>query len=275
MSKSNALKNTTDSIEGNKLHTCSTSIFVQLELMKQYKDSDLFSVRLWNDDVQDFDARWNQALFSACDMPSDVILEGVYKSELQDSVQLQTVLALYDQETVRHSGQPSYSRLKTSVGLHIDQTIRTRNFRVRNEVVERGAATKSQTGKKPFVERKVGECLPRISNGQCSTRDSCSLSHELASGNSGGAQRRKGHSSSPAPNSKAKTDSEGEKSSETSGNRDESSSVKRSTIPCRFKNYFHPSCGFRHPSLCASFHMSKLKVQDWMHIWQQVPFPTF
>ena len=71
--------------------------------------SDLFSFRLQNDYVQDFDVRWDQTLLSACDMPSGVILEGLYKSKLQDSVQLQTVLALYDQETARHSGQPIYS----------------------------------------------------------------------------------------------------------------------------------------------------------------------
>ena len=52
------------------------------------------------------------------------------------------LVALYDQETVRNSGQPSYSRLKTSVRLHIDQTMRTRNSRERNEIVERGAVTK-------------------------------------------------------------------------------------------------------------------------------------
>ena len=98
----------------------------------------LFSVRLQNDDVQDFDIRWDQALLSASDMPSNVILEGMYKSKLQDSVQLQTVLALYHRETVRNNGQTSFLRLKTSVKLHIDQMMRTRNFRVRNEVVERG-----------------------------------------------------------------------------------------------------------------------------------------
>ena len=71
-------------------------------------------------------------------MPSDVILEGLYKSKLQDSVQLQTVLALHDQETVRDNGQTIYLQLKTSAKLHIDQMMRTRNFRVRNEVDVRG-----------------------------------------------------------------------------------------------------------------------------------------
>ena len=53
----------------------------------------------------------------ASDIPTDVILEGLYKSKLQDSVQLQNVLALHDQETVRNNEQPSYPRLKSSVGL--------------------------------------------------------------------------------------------------------------------------------------------------------------
>ena len=37
--------------------------------------SDLFSIRLQNDDVQDFDFRWDQALVSASDMLSDATLE--------------------------------------------------------------------------------------------------------------------------------------------------------------------------------------------------------
>ena len=105
--------------------------------------SGLFRKRLQTDDVQDFDVRWDHALLSASDMPPDVILEGLYKSKLQDSVQLQTVLAFYDQETVRNNGQTSNLRLNTSVKLHIDQMKRTRNFRVRDEVVERGTVTKS------------------------------------------------------------------------------------------------------------------------------------
>ena len=65
---------------------------------------------------------------------SDVILEGLYKLKLQDSVQLQIVLALYDRETVQHNGQTIFLRLKTAVKLFVDQMMRTRNFTVRNEV---------------------------------------------------------------------------------------------------------------------------------------------
>ena len=69
--------------------------------------SDLFATSLQNDDVQDFDVRWDHDLLSECEMPSDMTLEGLYKSKLQNSAQLQTVLALYDQETAR-SKEPNY-----------------------------------------------------------------------------------------------------------------------------------------------------------------------
>ena len=58
-----------------KLLTRSTSIFVQPELTKQGL-SDLFKKRLQNDDVQDFDARWDQALLSASEIPTEIVLEG-------------------------------------------------------------------------------------------------------------------------------------------------------------------------------------------------------
>ena len=103
-------------------------------------------------------------------------------------------------KTVRNNGQTSYLRLKTAVKLHIDQMMRTRNFRVRNDVVEREAVTQSQKGKKAYVERKVEECFQWKAHGQCSKGDSWSSSHDTtASGNSGKGQRRKGRSSFPHP----------------------------------------------------------------------------
>ena len=63
--------------------------------------ADLLTMSLQNDNVQDFDVRWDHALLTASEMPSDAILEGLYKSKLQNSVQLRTVMALYDQEVAR------------------------------------------------------------------------------------------------------------------------------------------------------------------------------
>ena len=125
----------------------------------------------------------------------------------ENSAQLQTVWALYDQETARNKGKPNYSQLKTAVKTHIDQMMGTRNFRVRSDVEERGSVTKSQQGKKAYVKTKVGECFQWKAHGQCFKGDSCSFTHDtIASGNSGEGQRRKGRSSSLASPFEGKAD---------------------------------------------------------------------
>ena len=64
---------------------------------------------------------------------------------------------------------------------------------------------------------------------------------------------KKGRSSSPASNSKAKqTDGEGQQSSNESCNEEESS-LEKSEIPCRFKFCKNLSCKFWHPPLCQNY----------------------
>ena len=79
--------------------------------------------------------------------------------------------------------QPSYSRLKTSVSRHIDQMVRTRKFKARNERIETGVIIKSQQWRKVSVERKVGERFQWKATGHCLTGDSCSFRHDPAAAN--------------------------------------------------------------------------------------------
>ena len=72
--------------------------------------SGLFSIKLENENIQDFDLRWEQTLLLTSDPPSDKVLEGLYVSKLQDSSQAQTIMALYNQEILRGGGQRDYHR---------------------------------------------------------------------------------------------------------------------------------------------------------------------
>ena len=104
---------------------------MQPEPMKQNKDSRICALqvcRVTTSETSTLDGI--KLYYQRAKTPSDVILEGLYKSKLQDSVQLQIVLALYDKETARNSGKPNCSQLKTAVKLHVDQMMRTRNLRV-------------------------------------------------------------------------------------------------------------------------------------------------
>ena len=48
-------------------------------------------------------------------IPSDDILEGLYKLRIRESEKLKTLLELYDLETHQKKAGPDYHRLKTMV----------------------------------------------------------------------------------------------------------------------------------------------------------------
>ena len=92
-----------------------------------------------NDDIQDFDLRWEQALLLTSDPPSDKVLEGLYVSKLQDSFQAQTIMALENQEILRR--KRDYHRRRMRVKLHVEQARRSKKFRIQSEITERVAVT--------------------------------------------------------------------------------------------------------------------------------------
>ena len=77
--------------------------------------ADLFTVLLRNDDIQEFDSKWHKILLSMTQIPSDDILEGLYKLKIRESEKLKTVLELYDLEIHQKKAGPDYDRLKTMV----------------------------------------------------------------------------------------------------------------------------------------------------------------
>ena len=60
--------------------------------------ADLFTIVLRNDDIQEFDPKWDGILLSMTKIPSDDILEGLYKLRIRESEKLKTVLELYKKE---------------------------------------------------------------------------------------------------------------------------------------------------------------------------------
>ena len=74
---------------------------------------DLFTFSLLDDDIQEFDSKWDGILLSMTKIPHDDILEGLYKLRIRGSEKLKTVLELYDVETHQKRLGPDYHRLKT------------------------------------------------------------------------------------------------------------------------------------------------------------------
>ena len=114
----------------------------------EYADS--FSVALHDDNIQEFDTRCNEILLSMSKIPSDDILESLYKLR-------KTVLELYDMEIHQKISIPNYQKLKTMVKKSIDQELRQRNFDAKHGRIESRAVVNNRKGL-IGVERRKGIC---------------------------------------------------------------------------------------------------------------------
>ena len=99
--------------------------------------TDLFTIVLRNDDIQEFDSKWDGILLSMTKIPHDDILEGLYKLRIRESEKLKTVLELYDLETHQKKLGPDCHRLKVMVKRSIEQEIRKRILGPEAEILRR------------------------------------------------------------------------------------------------------------------------------------------
>ena len=201
--------------------------------------TDLFTIVLRNDDIQEFDSKWDGILLSMTKTPHDDILEGLYKLRIRESGKLRSVLELYDLETHQKKLGPDYHRLKAMVKRSIEQEIRNKNFGARSGNFEKNAVVKNQETKQR-EQRTLGDCLQWKANWQCSKR------RELQFPSRYQISVQNGHSRQNEGNA-----------SKTRSPRGRSPSGKMSRWPC--KDY-----------LQRNLHHSFLQVRKWMQILGKV-----
>ena len=211
--------------------------------------TDLFTIGLRKDDIQEFDSKWDGILLSMNKIPHDDILEGLYKLRIRDTEKLKTVLELYDLEIHQKKLGTDCHRLKTMVKRSFQQDLRKRNFGIRNGNFEKNAVVKNQ-GTKQRGQRILGDCWQREANWQSSKGDNCSFRHDMN-------KRAKMTQPNPSPNSFMRQSER--KPSRTRSPRGKSHSGKTSRWPC--KDYLRGTCNNSffekwHPPECL-FYKSK------------------
>ena len=201
--------------------------------------ADLFTIGLRNDDIQEFDSKWDGILLSMTKIPPDDILEGMYKLRIRESEKLNTVLELYDLEIHQKKSGPYYHILKTMVKRSIGQDLRSRNFGARTGNYERNAVVKNQ-GTKQRAQRILGDCWQCGNQRAVCEGDNCSFRHDVN-------KRAKMTQPNPSPNSFMQQDERN--ASRTRSPRGKSPSGRMSRWPC--KDYFKGTCN---NSFCEKWH---------------------
>ena len=140
------------------------------------KYANFLTIVLRNDDIQEFDSKWDGNLLPMTKIPSDDILDGLYKLRIRESEKLKTVLDMYVLEIHQKKAGLEYHRLKTMVKRSIEQNLRIKNCEARNGNYGRNAVVKNQETKQR-VQRILGDCWQWEASGQCSKGDTCSFRH--------------------------------------------------------------------------------------------------
>ena len=91
--------------------------------------------------------RGRQIAFSMSKVPTDDVLDSLYKLRIRASDQLKSGLGLYELEIHQKISKLDYQKLSTTVKRSIDQRMKSRNFQARNERNETGAVVKTRRDK--------------------------------------------------------------------------------------------------------------------------------
>ena len=199
--------------------------------------ADLFSVTLRDDNVQEFDTRSDEALLSMSKIPSDDVLESLYKLRIRESHQLKTVLELYDMKNHQEISDSNYQRLQIMAKRRKDQKLRLRNFDARHEKIETSVVVKGHRGWSG-VERGKGICYQVKERGQCSKGDQCTFRHE---------------SNDQPPSDQQSSKTRGRSASRKRNARGRSQSEKFNRPPCKYflkGTCTESPCDYWHPPEC-------------------------
>ena len=173
-------------------------------------------------------------------IPSDDILEGLYKLRTRESEKLKTVLELYNMEIHQKKAEPDCLRLKTKVKRSIEQNPRFKNFEVRNGNFETSAVVQNQRVKQN-EQRSLEDCWQWKGNGQCSKGDHCSFRHDM---------NKRAKSTQPNPSPRSSTQQSVKNASITRSPRGRSPSGKMARLPC--KDYLKGTCT---TPFCEKWHL--------------------
>ena len=149
-----------------KLFTWSSATSKQSKLMMQLKEYVICLIFcLQNDDVQDFDTRWDQILLGTSKLPHNNVLQGSYKNWIcRVPINFRLCWLCTIKNWIETKVAPSFQKLRMMTRQHVDQMIKTHNFRARKERFETGALVKSHKGSKRQPGRKRGRTLSVESN---------------------------------------------------------------------------------------------------------------
>ena len=116
---------------------------------------DLLTAELLNDNLRDFQTRWDRALMRVPEKPTDSFLENLYRRQVDKCSAFTHSMTMYNLELVQQGKKPSYERLYSMVVAYLNDQRLQRNVGPR-EGKAQAAKTTGQDDCQQFY--KYGKC---------------------------------------------------------------------------------------------------------------------
>ena len=180
------------------------------------------------------------------ELPSESILESLFRRQCEKDDGLKEMLALYNQDVTQRGEPRSYSKLKTMVETHLEQKRRAKNRDDMRPTSRRASPATGDRGRKP----KQGECRTWVKTGSCPRGEDCPWDHpkDIPRGKSpkpGVTPRRE---QSQKKGGKGGRERSGSPDSHQSNKSDADQPVCRFFLKGTCKN--GDNCKYRHPPYC-------------------------
>ena len=226
---------------------------------------DLTRLELRGDNLRAFQTDWDTILSNLTEQPSDMILESLYRKQVQHATSMKGMISLYDQEIALGRATKDYERLYSLVEAQLQKMERDK---MRDSIARgRGVATPAAKPKK-----QKGDC-PQWVKGKCSRGRNCPLKHDQEK--KGELRGRSPRSSTPkgSRNTRSRSPTPRNRSRSKSPSRSPDSITRSARAPC--KQYLlgkcknGPQCKYgSHPPACKFYlngNCTKGKNCKWFH----------
>jgi len=144
---------------------------------------DLLALSLKGDNVRQFVNAWNATMNLLQNIPSDDVLECLFRAQLEKSVQLKEMLNLIDQDIVHRGAKKSYQTLMHAVQAHLNHR---HMMKMRDDLdnVNTGAAGGKARGRgkgsrSQSAKPTKGDCTQFLNGGRCSKGSNCEFKHDF------------------------------------------------------------------------------------------------
>ena len=209
--------------------------------------TDLFTIVLRNDDIQEFDSKWDGILLSLTKIPHDDILEGLHKLRIRESEKLKTVLELYDLEIHQKKIGPDLSQIEDKgEKKYRARFYETGMLRPDMEILKQAPWSRIKWLKQR-EQRSLGDCWQWKPNGQCSKGDNCSVRYDI---------NKRAKSTQPNPSPSFFMRQNERNASRTRSPRGRSPNGKMARLPCKIyleRTCTTPFCEKSHPPECLFY----------------------